>query len=207
MLALKPWVRAVRDRDVIVFLDLRRDRYYSILASQAPAIEGVDGEGDGQAQTQVLKLGLAEIRPEAARLPPTRSILPMDTTRGASRRDLGGMWAACMRASYALKTKRLDRALQAIASRKSARPDRGGDSIEADVAIFEALRPWYPRRRVCLFDSLALMHFLVARGHAADLVMAVRTAPFSAHCWVGRDGVVLSDVLDNCRGFTPIACV
>lgn len=211
MLFLAPEIRACRERDTIVFLDLRRDRYFSISAARAPAILGVYEEGSGAAREQLLAMGLVAEEGEAAAEPPPvkphASLLPIETDAHADLSALATFWAACTSASIALARKRLDRTLASLARAKGRPRSEASSDVRTTVALFESLRPWFPRDRVCLFDSLALMRFLLARGNSADLVMGVRTGPFSAHCWVETEGVVLSDTLEQCVSFTPIACV
>lgn len=84
----------------------------------------------------------------------------------------------------------------------------------ADLAVarlvhskFAAARIWAPAAYVCLFDSLALSRFLIGRGVRSDLVVGVRSRPFSAHCWVEVDGAILDDGGEDCHSFAEIARV
>jgi len=52
------------------------------------------------------------------------------------------------------------------------------------VCVFGSLRLFYPRSYLCLFDSLALIHFLARSNLYPDWVFGVRAEPFEAHCWV-----------------------
>lgn len=56
----------------------------------------------------------------------------------------------------------------------------------------------------CLPDSLAFLWLCFRRGLRPSLVIGVRPAPFSAHCWVQKDSIVLSDTVENTRLYTPI---
>lgn len=84
----------------------------------------------------------------------------------------------------------------------AARPNTR--SLKRDVAVFSRLRPWCPAPYVCLQDSLTLMAFLQARGHAADWVFGVRMQPFAAHSWVQASGVLLNEGAEYAGFFTPI---
>lgn len=88
---------------------------------------------------------------------------------------------------------------------------RGGAAarIAPALAFYRTWRPWYPARIICLFDSLALIKFLLAIGAPANiqLVLGVRGMPFEAHCWLEHDGAVVNDEVDNCASFAEIARV
>lgn len=71
-------------------------------------------------------------------------------------------------------------------------------------SVFQLLRPYYPRPYLCLFDSVALLHFLLKFGVHADWVFGVRVAPFGAHCWVQVDSLLVNDICDNVRCYVPI---
>jgi hypothetical protein len=72
------------------------------------------------------------------------------------------------------------------------------------VRSFQVLRPIFPRRYLCLFDSLALVNFLAGYGIHPDWIFAVREDPFTAHCWVQQGGVVLNDEVEHISLYTPI---
>lgn len=59
----------------------------------------------------------------------------------------------------------------------------------------------------CLHDSLTLVHFLASEHFYPQWVIGVRTRPFAAHSWVQAGPLVLNDVHEYVRGFTPILVV
>jgi hypothetical protein len=75
------------------------------------------------------------------------------------------------------------------------------------MLVFERLRLFYPRSYLCLFDSLALIHFLARFDVYPDWVFGVNADPFEAHCWVQAGNVVLNDTVARVSGFTPIMVV
>jgi hypothetical protein len=76
------------------------------------------------------------------------------------------------------------------------------------VHTYTRLRPiFFAARDACLFESLVMLSFLSHYGIHADWVFGVRLRPWLAHCWLQRDGVVLSDTLDHVNMFTPIMVV
>lgn len=213
LFALRPHVRACIDGANLVFLDLRNDRYRAVPIRSAPAIVGFTEEGtrrDAAAASLVaLDLiesveGAVEGVPERARAPEAKLVIG----RGAkpTLSDAARFVVGCNRAALALKRRRLDLTLASIVRRK-AKVREGAEPVERAVAIFETLRPWYPRARVCLFDSLALMSFMLDCGIAPTLVLGVRTTPFAAHCWLELGDRLVSDMSDYCPSFTPVAWV
>lgn len=58
-----------------------------------------------------------------------------------------------------------------------------------------------------MFDSLALLHFLARYRQFPRWVYGVKLKPFRAHCWVQAGDVVVNDIVDNVRGYTPIMSV
>jgi hypothetical protein len=72
------------------------------------------------------------------------------------------------------------------------------------VATFNALRLWYPRPYLCLFDSLALLGFLALHGLFPRWTFGVMADPFQAHCWLQEGSVLLNDTLARVSAYTPI---
>jgi len=125
---------------------------------------------------------------------------------GRLRADsIAGVLGACAWAARKLRTLRFAEVLGAVKLPScSARPKAAMDEI---VRSFLRIRPLYPRDYQCLFDALALRHFLARRGIAASWVFGVRGAPFAAHCWLECEGAVLNDEPDLVRAYQPIMIV
>lgn len=179
-------------KDTIV-LDLRRDRYLSAPADLFEALCA------GRIAPHEAPLGQQLI---------AQGLLTTDDVQAAP--DATGpiviglhFVASCLWAQQRVRTRRLDLALEDLSTMRVKTPDDA--SARADrVECFREMRPWYPKRPVCLFDSLALMHFLVSAGHRAELVLGVRTEPFAAHAWVEADERILNDEPLYCASFTEI---
>jgi hypothetical protein len=115
-----------------------------------------------------------------------------------------------LKASAKLRWYSMHRTVRSIENRKRRRtsPDQSSwDSLSELVHIFSRLRPYYPRRYLCLYDSLALIEFLAKYHHFPQWVFGVQTEPFNAHCWVESYGHVLNDDVENVRYYTPIMTV
>lgn len=208
--ALERHVRACVDANEVVFLDLRRDRYWRAPAAAAPSIAGLVNGGSGAAAPRLESLGLIRANTRAAAAasagPKLRAMLALaGPARASISETLAFIWA-CMCATALLRSRRLDALFAMLAWRKQ-RSSGATSELARDAHLFDRLRVWWPAKRVCLFDSIALAFFLVGRGHRPDLVIGVRTSPFAAHCWVELNGAVIGDTFEQCVAFTPIARV
>jgi len=115
---------------------------------------------------------------------------------------------SCAKASRQLRKQRFESIVASTKARKSrgVRAPAGFDIGRARplITVFDRLRWFYPRPYLCLFDSLALIHFLAHFRLHADWVFGVKADPFEAHCWVQADGLVLNDTVGRVSAFTPI---
>ena len=114
-------------------------------------------------------------------------------------------------ASAALSLRLLS--LQRIADRITARRGQqlakttgsASHSLRVAVAAYLRLRPlMLTAHDRCLHDSLSLLGFLGAEGWRPNWVIGVTTQPFRAHAWVQAGDLVLSDLHENVRRYTPI---
>jgi Transglutaminase-like superfamily len=153
-----------------------------------------------------------DARPTAYPLP-TQAIDPDSPVR--SRRSSGAhatpFFASSGRASRELRRQRFQLTVESVRARKSRNASRAGpadlERARSLMLVFERLRLFYPRSYLCLFDSLALIHFLARFDVYPDWVFGVNADPFEAHCWVQAGNVVLNDTLARVSGFTPIMSV
>jgi hypothetical protein len=77
--------------------------------------------------------------------------------------------------------------------------------LRVAVAAYLRLRPlMFTAQDRCLHDSLSLLNFLGAEGWRPHWVIGVTTQPFRAHAWVQAGDLVLSDLHENVRRYTPI---
>ena len=79
---------------------------------------------------------------------------------------------------------------------------RGDDTntVAHGVAMAAA---FYPRRALCLEQSLALYVALGRAGAPAKLRIGVRPLPFVAHAWVEVDGIAINEAPDIIAQLTP----
>lgn len=221
----------------IVFLDLRRDQYFCLNQEHTRALNlRCDSSGGGCAEllmgelsydsndSQHIVRGLVG-RGLLAQHGPNRGSIataPIEIPNEALLSEGHGItptirfhhWVvflrASIKASWKLRWYPLHRTVQSVRKRKA----RGIKSKNADedalhqlLAIFQQLRPFYGRKYLCLFDSLALVEFLAHYRFYPQWVYGVTAEPFRAHCWVQDHGFVLNDIVERVRGYTPIMAV
>ncbi len=216
-----------------IILDAERDRYLCLaeqplrraarcLHGWTPAGEaGLSREPHSSAADDLvqslLSRGVLTDNPEKGKAfsgtcfePPTREL---PRARSSPRRaDLLRSFPGFVRAS-AIADARLHlgsllSTIQAVERRRLRYASRAApvddDRTAALLSVFRALRPLYPRRGICLFDSLALWEFLAPHRLLPHWVFGVIGDPFSAHCWLQMGSVVINDELERVRRYTPI---
>jgi hypothetical protein len=192
--------------------------------SQSPSL-GAPGAAPVPEEALALASGLLDLgilsdrathakdaRPTAYPLP-TEAIDPDSPvhSRRSSGAHAASFFASSGRASRELRRQRFQLTIEAVRARKSRNASRTGladiERARSLMLVFERLRLFYPRSYLCLFDSLALIHFLARFDVYPDWVFGVNADPFEAHCWVQAGNVVLNDTVARVSGFTPIMVV
>jgi len=226
-------VRACAHDGQVILLDLRRDKYLAIGGPALPALSGaIDDwptpEDDAQSQSGGDKLGnwlrkltaaqmLATAQsprlPRATLQDPIASLDAQSHAAGPHgwRRPLHIARSAAM---VALWLKRLSLAEIERRVRRMHEPGRSSEhpafvaQLHDAVASYCRLRPFlFTVHDRCLFDSLTLVCFLAMEGLPTRWVIGVRTRPFAAHSWVQSGHLVLNDVQEHVRRYTPILVV
>lgn len=117
---------------------------------------------------------------------------------------------AALSASWKLRRHSMQRIVQGVDNRKrrySKEQIPDYDTLRELVGVFHHLRPYYVRKYLCLYDSLALIEFLAHYRLFPTWVFGVTAEPFGAHCWVQGKDRILNDTTDYVRTFTPIMAV
>ena len=230
---LQPHVFLCRGKRHWVILDVNRDKYLCVDRRQfealGPSLKGWEGSGctaapasenAGALADDLLSLGILSERAADAKdaLPtayplPTEAIdpdLPVPSRRSFCTRA-GAFFASSARASRELRGQRFQLIVESVRARKSRNAGRAllsdFERARSLVSVFDRLRWYYPRSYLCLFDSLALIHFLARFGMFPDWVFGVTADPFEAHCWVQAGNVVLNDTVERVSAFTPIMSI
>jgi hypothetical protein len=120
--------------------------------------------------------------------------------------------SASLTARLSLRYLPLERTIENVKSlhRGSSPRPTPTDRSTLNTAIFRyrALQPWFRSSKdACLFESLALARFLVLQGIYPVWVFGVRTDPFTAHCWLQVNDIVLNETMETASRFTPIMAV
>lgn len=185
---LKPHVRACREADWIVFLDLRGNSYSAIGAAgvELPSAQVIRAPEKTMAQLEQRMLVVPTDRIQA--------------TPGA--RPWVRFLGACLWAQKIVARGALVRAAADLSSLKWRCVDEF--DVQAEVRRYVRLRPWFPGAHACLFDSLALSRFMMVAGQSVDWVVGVKARPFAAHSWVEHGGDILNDDRETCAPFTEI---
>jgi len=231
---LKAHIFLCRAKRHWVILDVNRDKYLCVdraqLESLGPWIDGWQDEptrrldspsaSAGALANNLLTLGILSRQSGGTKAAlattyasPTHAVdLDMAVRPGISRyTHAASFFLGCASASRLLRKQRFESIVAAVQARKGARRDaaRPFDLGRAQplLAIFTRLRLLYPRPYLCLFDSLALVHFLARFDLYPDWVFGVRADPFEAHCWVQAGSIVLNDRVERISALTPIMSI
>ncbi len=198
-----------------IFLDIARDRYFTVSETLGDAFGAFLREehaaGRHDEIDALVRHGL--LAPSAAPLTTRRSPMPVrrELPRWTSRRFGLGEAVAVASAIWSVRRHLRRQPFAQVIARLTRQRDGAqvGDAEQTrrSCADFLRHRSLVPIASVCLLDSIALLNFLQARGGQADLVFGVTASPFSAHCWVQLEDLVLNDHLDRVLAFTPILVV
>jgi hypothetical protein len=209
-----------------VFLDLRRDKYLCLTQAHSAAIQPVLGaestkyavSDEGKKVLHSLaQAGLLVSDPAFGRPPPlpridlpTESLIPNSWRRSPTigSTDIWRFVSATTDASMSLGSRSIQWTVHGVGNRRSAvatgHPKVDEEMLGELFRKFQKLRPFYPRPYLCLFDSLALLNFLGPYGAFPHWIYGVKLKPFAAHCWVQHANLVVNDVVEKVREYTPV---
>lgn len=230
-LRLAAHVRACAHDGQVVLLDLQRSRYLGVggplAATLAPVVSGWPGHDNvphlgnlSQADAEALAAPLMrqglitrDAAPSNARVVLPEAVQTLNAEPLIGTAPVGASRILRFLRGYASATARLRLcALLSIANRVAARRVRAVTTgrvnhlpLVGAVAAYLRLRPlMLTAHDRCLQDSLTLLEFLAAEGWHPNWVIGVATQPFRAHAWVQTGDLVLSDLHENVRRYTPI---
>lgn len=234
---LSPDVFACCTNGHIIFLDLMRNQYSGLNRADTRILAGYleDWSEERGHEDETRKLGHSSIT--LARSLAVRGLLiPQDAAKGVraptktiprperrlcvtggireatlSFRDVTRFFIAAAMADFALRTEELKPIVDRLRRRKQRKAEavKPLDYHKASqlVSIFQYLRPLYPRRHLCLYDSLALIEFLAFYRVFPSWVYGVTAEPFYAHCWVQDAGALFNESVEVACSYTPIMSV
>jgi hypothetical protein len=215
-----------------ILLDLRRDEYAELDAQCTsalhPFVEGwpapepgeithLDSNTIAQFVETLLKRGILTPHLEQGKtaspvvIPSPRVALieyEVDLQPKLSVRHLPLVFAAAARARLSLRFQPIEQVISNVIRRREHAQSSGEFNLKRAhelVRTFSDLRPLlFTAKDACLFDSLALLHFLAYYKLFPQWIFGVQTSPFAAHCWLQHRDVILNDCVDHARMFTPI---
>ena len=211
--------------DAVVFLDLERDDYTFVGAEGAAALRGLSALDSSLMTTEqraalneLLEGGLLTTDRSAGRaIAPTLAALatqPLldDEAPASVRASVGHVWNFCVASTLAaarLRWGHLHRTIARVQRRKARHASRACDIDRSRelVAIFRRLRSLFPRRYLCLYDSLALIEFLARYEIHPSWTFGVRLEPWAAHCWVQEAGYAFNEDIEEASGYTPVMVI
>jgi len=212
--------------NAVVFLDLKQDDYTFVGAEGAAALRGLSSLDSSTmtperraALNELLEGGLLTADQSAGRVvAPTISTLATQPLLGeedvsvarASIGHLATFLAASTVAHARLRWGHLHETIAHVQRRKALRGSSRPVDIErsrALVAVFERLRSLFPRRYLCLFDSLALIEFLAHYEIFPSWIFGVRLEPWAAHCWVQAAECIFNEDVEEAAGYTPVMVI
>lgn len=206
----------------IVFLDLVRDRYFSIPqdwnVAFRSAILGPTGVDHGDIAMR--RLMQAHILVEVSASMPARRICPLASPqRALARNDVGkaNPWLGLdafrhqLWAELLLRRRGLLFVVEHLRAAVGKAPPNTVPStwrdVERVVAGFSASALLMGSADNCLSRSIALMRMLRRRRFDAHFVIGVTASPFAAHAWVQIADLVVFDDHDRVRRFAPILTI
>ena len=211
--------------DTAVFLDLARDRYLELTASDVPLLRSLIARGAVTPEVETLGTSLLTNglltrgdhlgRPFApTEVAPARATLVDEWLDESPRIGLNHVLRFIVSWSVAAFALHLGIRYATIhVGRRRTRGDSHTPPFDIDKArtllrVFRYLRPLlFAAEDHCLLNSLALLEFLAWYRLHPNWVFGVRTTPFQAHCWLQHGDLVLDDRLAHLVPYTPIMVV
>jgi len=220
---LRPTLSACHVDGHFVFLDVHADRYFHMLPDLERAFARyIDGLVCNEFDIQALVERGILVRPHPAgrsivrrSLPtPARSAIEMPGDAGIlSPLALIEVALLVLSTRWLLAHRKLHEVLDSV--RQAGSGTKAGANLAAapEVALLAAARTFRRERLLvpveprCLLDSISLVRFLARRNLHANIVFGVTGDPFSAHCWVQEESLVLNDTVGNVQSHQPIRVV
>lgn len=203
--------------DVIVFLDVDRDRYFCLKPDTERAFKRlVDGASlDSADMDQIDRMigdGLlvrmsGSNRLTACRPPPSPEASLLDELDHVKPATVVGAFARLATSHLAVRMLPLRVIVGRLRKRKARSAEQSIATENAILAIAVAFRKVgsvVAPLDHCLPRSVAAAHALMSAGARPDFIIGVRLNPFTAHSWVQSERYVINESLDEVRNFTPI---
>jgi Transglutaminase-like superfamily len=221
----------------VVFLDVRNDRYFALEAARTRGLDAlvrgwpVPANDAAHAVADLMKSGVLKVLADRGLLangqragkdatpiqhvPPAEEIAADDTAEAPAIGSLAvcRFLAAASSAALSLKLMSFESVIRHAHQRRVRRQEGGASVLNRHraqqlIAIHSWLRPFaFTSKDACLFEALTLGGFLASYGIYPQWVFGVQARPFSAHCWLQHDAVVLNDTVEHVSSYTPLMVI
>jgi transglutaminase superfamily protein len=219
----------------VVFLDVRRDRYFALEARKTASlgtvvpgwpvsglprsIEPSSDEPGSSILAVLLERGLLSTDERAGKSATPVCVERISTELSAdsypepTRADIASVarfGASAISASCMLRLRGFARVVERVRRRNQRNAGHHFDADRAHrlVATFALLRPFFfTAKDMCLFEALALSEFLARHELFPRWVFGVQARPFAAHCWLQHGATLVNDTCDHVGRYTPIMVV
>ncbi len=200
-----------------IFLDVAADRYFGLqpqwdLVFRRLVMGEAPGSDLGHLVASAILVEDEEIDspPQPVSIPCASREVPLDPATGSMgqrfafiRAQISAIIRLRVR-EFGLVIAQIERRARCVEIDHAGRAD---PEWTGWASAFAASSWLLPQRGQCLPRSIAFLKVLLAAGLSAKLVIGVSASPFSAHCWVQADDMVLNDRLENIRPFEPILAI
>jgi len=200
-----------------IFLDCAADRYFALSPNENDALLRLLAGSRISAREQRALLGATGVEATTTNF---RALLAVRETEAPLRASIAssapGLAArlSAIRHLFGAKIRLgmtgFHATLESLARIRRLSPSlelEAGHGASRIAGAHDWLSRHFTANDACLLRSLALAYHLRSSGCAAQLVIAVRTDPFAAHCWVESGDRVLNEELDAVASFEPILFV
>ncbi len=202
--------------DKLIILDEKRDQYYLPDAELEAILRNAMSEGlvPQDVRPALNDVGLLQLIDGVPRLRmpveicvPGASLLESDAAI-APPANIFEVGALVLKSNMFLRALPFAARLKHLRARKARlKQSSPSPALSALALSFLKARRRIPIEPVCLADSLAMLDFLWRRGHVPQFIIGVRLNPFTAHCWVQTDELLLNEAVDFATAFTPIQAI
>lgn len=206
-----------------VFADLRNDVYLRVNEEKSAALREIV-ESDGMTSERVLvvldeliQYGLLtpheiNARPVSPTTLVAASVPLLESDMAPSRigvREIANFLYACVSVDLRLRGGQIFNTVTRVNKLRSHEREcePGMHRLRELAGAFRQLRPLYPRKSACLFDTLALIEFLSRYKATPTYVAGVNNRSGEAHCWAQLDELLILDDPERVAAYTAIVVV
>lgn len=214
-LQLAPGLSFCLVEDRIVFLDLKRDRYFRLDADAEQAFRRLIADPEEFPDTdpqpfvsleQLIRHVPEPVRPLPVAAPACSGTFIPDSIARPDVRTLLHALTGQIHASWLSRRRPLGTIIARLRSIRVSSP-ADVSALSKIVRAHAQADLLYSAHDRCLAKSIALVTALRRSGIDAHLIFGVTARPFAAHCWVQSDGMVINGDVSLTRLFTPILVV